>query len=219
MICASAYADPGFVLSPTGQATGNTCQSYALGVALAFKRDPLFKVNTAAELRSVELGIREEIKKVSGTNDVSHDHIKQGFDAYTKGIYKLTFKDVTIPDVGSEAGRRSGITSAALVPANFLLGAVVKDVVLASATRIDANPYGSGHIFTVLGADGPPNSGQRLLILNSAVKVKDKTRNTCTDGVPDDPGPYTAELSWKSISDINFKPFGGKIRLWFVEKS
>ena len=184
----------------------------------SLKKDPRFKVDTASELRATELGIRAEITKIAGATPVNHDHIRQGFEAYTKGAYSLTFKDVAQTDVGDEAGKRSGVTSASSVPESFLLGAVIKDVLLASASQIEGNTYGAGHIFTMLGEDGPPNSNQRLLILNSAVKVKDTTKNTCTDGVPDDPGPYTAQLSWKANSAITFNVFGGKVRLWMVEK-
>ncbi|MCZ8174095.1 MAG: hypothetical protein O9343_02790 [Burkholderiaceae bacterium] len=215
----SAFADPGFAVKPTGQALSSTCQSYALGLALAFKKDPGFKVGTAAELRGVELAIRAEIKKASGGASVNHAHVQKGFEAYTGGRYKLVFKDISEAEVGSEAGKRSGVSTGAVVPPVFLLGVAVKDVVLASATRIGTDSYGDGHIFTILGKDGPPNSNEKLLILNSAVKVKDLTRNSCTEGLPDDPGPYTAELSWKSVQEITFKQFGGKVRLWTVEKT
>ena len=205
-------------MRPTGQALSSTCQSYALGIALAFKRDPGFKVNTAAELRATEIAIRAEIKKAAGTSPVNHDHIKKGFEAYTGGVYKLNFRDVSEAQVGEEAGKRSGVVSKASVPADFLVGTVIKDVLLVSATKIGNDSYGSGHILTLLGKDGPPNSGQQLLILNSAIKVKDTERNTCVEGVPDDPGPYTAQLSWGLNSDITFKLFGGKVRLWAIEK-
>lgn len=212
-------ADPSFAIKPAGQALGSTCQSYALGLAIAFKRDPGFKVGTATQLRKVELAIRAEIKKASGTASINHAHVQKGFEAYTGGRYKLVFKDVAEAQVGTEAGKRSGVTSGAVVPPVFLLGVAVQDVVLASATRIGADTYGDGHIFTILGKDGPPNSNEKLLVLNSAVKVKDLTRNSCTEDLPDDPGPYTAELSWKPVQDIAFKQFGGKVRLWTVEKN
>ena len=95
---------------------------------------------------------------------------------------------------------------------------MVKDVVLASANKIGNDTYGSGHIFTMLGIDGPPNSNQQFLVLNSAIKVKNDSRVQCQDGIPDDPGPYSALLSWKKNGDIDFKQFqSGKARLWLVE--
>lgn len=219
IVATSVSADPRFAVAPTGQALSSTCQSYALGLALAFKRDPAFKIDTASQLRTTESAIREQIKEAAGGASVNHDHVKKGFDTYTGGKYKLVFKDVDVTQVGEEAGKRSGVTVANIVPQNFLLGAVVKDVTLASATKIGKDSYTAGHIFTILGKDGPPNSNEKLLTLNSAVKVKNLTKNMCEDGIPDDPGPYTAELSWMLGSNITFKMFGGKVRLWMVEKT
>jgi len=214
---ATVRAEPGFVVQPIGQATNSTCQSYALGVALAFKRDAQFKLTTAADLRKTELAIRAAIKSAAGTESVNHDHIKKGFESFTNGIYKLKFRVVDLAQVGEEVKKRSGVTSP--VPLEFLLGAIVKDVVLASATMIDNYPYSQGHIFTLLGADGPPNSNQKLLILNSAIKVKGIERNSCSEDLPDDPGPYTAGLSWKDFNSIKFKVNSpGKVLLWTIEK-
>jgi hypothetical protein len=216
---AGACAAPGFVVTPAGQATGSTCQSYALGIALAFKRDASFKIDSASDLRKVELAIRSEIKKAAGTNPVSHDHIVKGFSAYTGGKYKLQFRDVDLAGVGDIVAARTGIANANAAPPNFLLGDAVKDVVLASATKIDSDAYGSGHIFSMFGVDGPPNSNQKFLVLNSAVKVKNTSQNACVGGIPDDPGSYTAGLSWKSANAIEFKALApGKIRLWNVDK-
>jgi hypothetical protein len=219
-VLTSATAAPGFIVEPSGQATNHTCQSYALGVALAFKRDPAFNLLTAAELRKAELGIRQEIVKARGNApEVTHEHIKAGFANYTGGRYRLVMEDVDIATMGQRISARTGVSSAD-IPPTFLLGATVKDVVLSSATRIENDSYGSGHIFTMLGVDGAPNSNQRVLVLNSAVKVKGQERNSCMDGVPDDPGPYTASLAWKPVSRITFKPFSpGKVRLWTVEKN
>lgn len=219
VLSGSVLANPGFAVTPTGQALSSTCQSYALGLALAFKRDPNFKVDTASQLRAIELAIRTQIEKVAGTASVNHDHIRAGFESFTGGKYKLVFKDVDVASVGDEAGKRSGVAVANVVPQTFLLGAVIKDVTLASATKIGGDSYAAGHIFTILGKDGPPNSNEKLLVLNSAVKVRNLTKNMCLDGVPDDPGSYTAEISWKDGKDITYKLFGGKVRLWFIEKT
>ena len=214
-----ALAGGGFVVEPAGQATGSTCQSYALAVALATKKDPNFEIDTAADLRKAESAIRAEIKKQAGTSDVSHAHIQTGFQKFTGGKYTLKFKDVPEPDIGTVVGKATGITSAGAVPSSFLLGSVVNNVVLASATKIGQDTYGAGHIFTIYGVDGPPNSDRRYLILNSAVKVKDK-RFTCEENLPDDPGNYSASLGWKKTGEIAFKPVSGdKIRLWTVEKA
>lgn len=212
-----AFAASGFIVEPAGQATGDTCQSYSLAVALATKRDAAFKFDTAAELRKAEVAIRSSIKKAAGQSSVTHAHIQSGFSNYTSGNYELKFSDVEEADIGDVISSATGITSAQMTPATFLLGAIVKDVMLASATKIGADSYGAGHIFTIYGVDGPPNSNRRYLILNSGLKVKDK-RYTCQDGLPDDPGDYSAWLGWTKSADIKFKSLGTKVRLWRIEK-
>lgn len=212
----------GFLVTPTGQATGDTCQSYVLALALAIKADSAFPISTAAELRKGELGIRRSIEAAANEhpNDpsVNHDDIRKGFERYTLGRYVARVSDIDLPSLTAEAGKRTGVTSAQYIPSAFLLGAVVKDVVISSATRIGSASYKNGHLFAILGTDGPPNSNQRLLVMNSGVKVKDQTRNACIPGIPDDPGPYTASLSWVPVSDIAFKAFGNKLKMWIVEK-
>jgi hypothetical protein len=218
LFSSAALGGGGFVVEPAGQATGSTCQSYALAVALATKNDAVFKIHTAADLRKAETAIRAEIKKLAGTSDVTHAHVQSGFEKFTGGKYTLKFKDVPEPDIGTVVGQVTGIKSAAAVPPSFLLGAIVKDVILASASKIGPDTYNSGHIFTIYGVDGPPNSNRRYLILNSGVKIKDK-RFMCEESLPDDPGDYSASLTWKKTGEIAFKPISGdKIRLWTVEK-
>jgi hypothetical protein len=211
-------AQSSFLVRPSGQADYSSCQSYALAVALAFKQDPVFPIKTAADLRKAETSIRTEIKKAAGSNRVSHDHIGSGFLAYTKNLYELKITSVSEPELGDQIGERTGVKSKASAPPEFLFGMVVKDVVLTSTTKIGAYPYEDGHIVAVLGVDGPPNSSRSYLLLNSGVKVKDKTQKTCSEEIPDDPGPYTALLSWVPTSEVSFKSFGGSLKLWRVEK-
>ena len=207
-----------FLVQPTGQATGNTCQAYSLAVALAFKRDPNFKVDTAAQLRAVEQAIRAEIVRAAAGAPVSHAHIVKGFQAYTANKYKLTMKAFPVAEIGDKVKVRTGVSSQAATPPSFLLGQVVKDVLLASATKIGNDAYKDGHIFAMLGMDGPPNSNQQFLLLNSALHIKPNQPIQCVDGVPDDPGNYTALLSWKRSGDIAFKPdAAGKVLVWQID--
>src|SRR4051794_28771475 len=85
IVSTPAMAAPSFVVKPVGQALSNTCQSYALGVALAFKQDPAFRIDTSAQLRAAELAIRSQIKAAAGAEPVNHDHVKKGFEAFTGG--------------------------------------------------------------------------------------------------------------------------------------
>jgi hypothetical protein len=223
LLTSTAHADPGFVVtSTTGQANFSSCQSYALAVALAFKRDPAFPITTWAELRKTELGIRGKIEAVRNArdpkSDVNHDDISAGFLNYTAAKHRLVRSTADLTALGQAVASRSGVSTAASVPASFLLGATVKDVLLSSATQIEGYSYKSGHIFTILGVDGPPNSDQRYLVLNSAAKKGAQTVVTCQDGLPDDPGPYQASLAWVKVTDITLKAFGdNKFSLWKVE--
>lgn len=193
-----------------------------LANALAYNKDKAFRIETSAELRDAERQIRKAIELAASAHpdkpEVNHDDIRRGFEAFTSGVYTLRTRDLELAALSDEVGKRSGVTSAAAVPPTFLLGAVVADVAISSAKKIGGYTYADGHLFTILGIDGPPNSSRRFLILNSAVKVKDLTRNACSDGVPDDPGPYTASIKWYSQSDIEFKTYGGMLKLWTVEK-
>jgi hypothetical protein len=209
----------GIIVEPSGQATTQSCQSYVLALALAFKNDPAFRISTAADLRKAETDIREAIVARAAGADVNHDHVKKGFEDYTAGKYVLRIRDVDTAQLVDLSSQRTGVTSASQVPLNFLLRSVVKDVAISSATKIGSDSYANGHIFTILGVDGPPNSNQRVLLLNSAVKSGGTTRNACTPGLPDSPGPYTASATWRKVADIEFKKFGGKVKLWTVEKS
>jgi len=216
--CCKASAQSSFLLQPTGQANYETCQSYSLAVALAIKHDAAFPIVTAADLQKTELAIRAEIKKVAGNTSVNHAHIEAGFKAFTNGAYILKIENLPEDQLGEKIGQYTGISNKAAVPPSFLLDSTVKDVVLTSTTRIGSNKYASSHIIAAFGMDGPPNSNRSYLFLNSAVKAKDKTKNVCQEGIPDDPGPYTALLSWVSTSEIDFTKFGGVVKLWRVQK-
>ena len=224
LLCAAVFfsckalAQSSFLLQPTGQANYETCQSYSLAVALAIKRDATFPIVTAADLRNTELAIRAEITKAAGNASVNHSHIEAGFKAFTKGAYILKIENIPEDQLGEKIGQHTGIVNKAAVPPSFLLGSTIKDVVLTSTTRIGSNKYASGHIIAAFGVDGPPNSNRSYLFINSAVKERDKTKNVCREGIPDDPGPYTALLSWVSTREIDFTKFGGVVKLWKVQK-
>jgi hypothetical protein len=216
---------PGIIVAqPVGQATGSTCQSYVLALALAFKRDKAFALKTTQELRTAEMEIRSlivaEFKKDHPAATVpkpTHKHVASGFAAFAKGKYKLVIRDVDLPALSDAAGIRTGITGEGSVPPSFLLGDIVKDVIISSATKIGKDPYKEGHLFTILGISGPPNSQRRFLILNSAVKGQNSSQNACSDGVPDEPGHYTASVSWWGQTDVDFKLFGNKVKSFTVE--
>ncbi|CAN4277583.1 hypothetical protein LJR125_000440 [Pseudoxanthomonas sp. LjRoot125] len=131
-------------------------------------------------------------------------------------LKKRTHRDIV--QMGAAIIEQTGVQSASQVPAEFLLGAAVKDVLLVSVTRVRNDHYPEGHFVTLMGVDGPPTSSRRYLVLNSGVKIKDKWRNTCSEDVPDEPGQYTGQLSWISSEDIQFKSWeNGAYMTWRLE--
>ena len=214
----SARAQASFVQAPSGQSTPVSCQSYSLAVALAFKKDPAFSIDTAADLRRVEDAIRKAIESAQGkASSVTHEHIIAGFQAYTGGRYTLKSRLVDLPTLGDLVASASGITSTTSTPLSFLLGASVRDVLLTSVSRVGSSRYSSGHIITLMGIDGPATSSRSYLVLNGGIKVGGLAeQRACEEGIPDKPSKYGASVSWVGSADIDFKPFNGKYLVWTV---
>lgn len=219
----SQIVTPQFTVETAGQYNYSSCQSYALSAALAFKRDVRWPINSAHQLRLAEEDLRKRIidkapKDQNGKPDVQHGHIIAAFAEYTGGAYVVKqkyYKD--IPALDDAIAQRTGVTDAKYVGTGFLLGAVVKDVLVASVTRIGDKTYAQGHLVTFLGVDGPPSSERRYLVLNSAVSVDGQNVLTCQEGIPDKPGPYRGLVSWVLVKDIVFKQDGNGILSWRVE--
>lgn len=207
------------VTDQVGQANFSSCQSYALAIALAFKRDPAFPITSWTQLRDAELSIRSRIVAARDAHggDVTHADVKAGFEDYTSGTHHLVQRSLDITALGSLVANRTGISNASALPPTFLLGASVKDVVLSSANAINGYTYKSGHIFTIMGVDGPPTSDRRYLVLNSAASRNGQSSVACRDGFPDDPGPYQASLAWVPSDAITFKTSGSTYTAWTID--
>jgi len=221
VVSQSAYAQLRFLQEPVGQFNGYSCQSYALAVALAFRKDGNFQISTADQLRRSEEEIRVKILAAKGSAaEVTREHVKAGFKAFTGGAYVVKEKVVNdIPTLGDSTSSITGISVASTVPPAFLIGATVKDVVLTSVTRVGTSNYPSGHFISLLGVDGPPNSSRKYLVLNGGIKVDGlPAKLTCVDGVPDKPSKYDAGISWLTGEDLDFKAFAGKYVVWTVGK-
>ncbi len=208
-----------------GQATNDTCQSYVLAIALAFKNDSNFKMKDWAELRKMENLIRTEVKKnmdARSANLASPEDSKKAIEYVTQGKYTLNYKDDALDpaDFQKKIKDTTGVSSRSAfdnVP-SFLVGSIVKDVIITSALRIAAKSYKSGHQFAILGVSSSvPSSKVEYLVLNSAARGKnasEKQIDVCEVGVPDEKSPYFASLGW--TSDIEFNPPGGKMRAWQI---
>ena len=225
---AAQGADPTFIIDrQVGQATNDTCQSYVLAIALAFKRDPHIPLKSWRDLRDLELKLRQQVVIARDARQAgvppadrltSQADSAKAVEAVTGGVYTLSYRTVTEPDLGALVAATTGVGSKAAAGLSFVLGAAVKDVVISSATQIGSKPYRRGHQFAILGVDGPPNSTRQYLVLNSAAyKVKGRQAfNSCQDGLPDDAGPYFPSLSWHD--DITFNPDSGKVRAMTITR-
>lgn len=220
--------DPTFLIDQqVGQATGDTCQSYVLAIALAFKRDPQLPLRSWRDIRDLETRLRTEVVKARDLRlpDVqekqrlaSPDDSAKAVQAVTGGRYTLKSSTNDIAQFGQLVGQRTGVTTEVDLTPSFLIGGLVKDVVVSSAKKIGEKSYNSGHQFAIFGVSGPPNSDRKYLVLNSAAyrKKGEQLFNSCQEGLPDDPGPYFPSLSWRS--DIQWNPDGSHVRGMTVEK-
>ncbi len=215
---------PSFMIGQQiGQKDFWSCQSYALAVALAFKRDPDFPVTSWSELRNTESGIRAEIISDNGgsVEKISRQNVINGFAKFTHKQYSLIDKPADLVKLGTLIVERTGVSNASQLQNSFPLGPTVKDVLLTSVTRIGKKTYGDGHYIAIFGVDGPPNSQRRYLVMNSAVimdpKGVDKHYFACTRDLPDNKGPYEAGLNWIPSDEIDFKDFGSALSAMTVE--
>ncbi len=222
--------NPTFIIEKqVGQATGHTCQSYVLAIALAFKRDPQVPLHTWRQLRDVETRIRAEIVKARDArlpkDTPAKDRLAIPVDSAkavqlaTNDKYTLAYKALDAVEFGKFTGARTGVTAKVDLQPSFIIGGLVKDVVISSAKKIGGEPYTSGHQFSILGISGPDNSTREYLVLNSAAykaKPGEQLFNSCQDELPDQAGPYFPSLSWRNDIEWNFD--GNKLRAMTVEK-
>lgn len=217
LLCGALPAHPANVTeiieTPIPQATSQTCQSYSAAVLLAFENDPQFPISTLEQLRDAEVGIRQDIEDSAQGAAIAHKDIIAGFEKYTNGVY--TLKEITFDDVvaaGDYIGNSTGITTKLPFP---IATSAIQIPVMVSVTRIGPNTYKDGHVVTIFGIDGPPNSSREFLILNSAVKMGEDVKSYCDPDEPASQTTYSALTSW--TNDIEFKQFAdGKFRGFIV---
>lgn len=223
--------EPTFIIDQqVGQATGHTCQSYVLAIALAFKLDPGIPLKSWRDIRDLEGRLRAEVVKARDARQptvpvdkrlVSPADSAQAVEVVSGGTYTVTYKTYDETQFVQAVGARTGVSTAIGLRPSFLIGGLVKDVLISSARKIGDKPYNSGHQFAILGVSGPQNSSSALrqyLVLNSAAyrKPGEQAFNTCQDRMPDDPGPYFPSLSWRN--DIEWNLDNGRMRAMTVDR-
>jgi hypothetical protein len=202
--------------TPIPQYTTQTCQSYSAAVLLAFQNDPAFPIDTLAALRDAEVAIRTQIEALAmarnhvddnGNLAPTHDDVMDGFKAYTSNLYTLDRTTVSdILGVGKFVGNETGITDAGAVPFPILPSAVQQPVMI-SVKRLGQNVYKAGHLVTVFGVSGPPDSNRQYLILNSAVKIGQGAALFCDPNEPATQTSYGALTSW--TNDLEITDYSG----------
>ncbi len=198
------------------QATTNTCQSYAVMLALAAQDDPSFPIENFQHLREAEANFRAIAESKKG-GPYGHKALKAAIEDYTNGKYTLQIETINtgIVDWLARVKELTVFSSSADVMISQLSGSSFP-VILTSVDRFGGNSYGSGHIITVLGIAGTGlDSTTEIIAFNSAIKGSGSI-NTCQPG--DQPGDMRYTAGVVSTKDYLLKEFGGGLRLLFLQK-
>jgi hypothetical protein len=198
------YADP------TPQSTSQTCQSYAMMLALAAEGDPAFPIATFGELRAAEQAFRTIAEATPG-GPYGHGALGVALKSYTGDAYRLVIEDR--PDIVAFLQRVRELTTLTSARDVLLAQLTGKNfpVVMTSVTAYAGNTYATGHIITLLGVAGSGiNSTTEIVAFNSAVKGSGSI-NRCEPGMQPGDLRYTAGVT--TSNDFTLKAFGGSYRI------
>lgn len=214
-----AQAGPADIaLQPSPQEFTNTCQSYSMGLAMAFHPASPYKADTPVELRDLERRLRDAITANAAAHnrtEIMQEDWRAAMLAVSSGTLRLAYK--TFGDLDS-AMRFVGITTGITTPDTLgttLSIVLVKTPVLMSFHKIGGSDYrgaaGTGsHVVTIFGVQLPPATmtdaaKPRLLLVNSAVKYKGGVKNICNATDLSDRDRYTALATY--TADYTMKRF------------
>jgi hypothetical protein len=190
------------------QAQVDTCQSYAMVLALAAKGDPAFPITTFEEIRQGEADFRQIAAGIPG-GPFGHEALKQAVSNYTSGAYRLA---VEYPgtDLVAWLSRVRALTTLD-GSADALIGRLTGQkfpVVLTSVTRFGDSTY-PRHIMSILGLIGSGlNSNTQLLAFNSAIKGQGGSVNRCVSGTQPGDERYKAGVVSTNNFTLNEFNFG-----------
>jgi len=216
VVCGNAHAID--LYSDTlPQAQLDTCQSYAVVLALAAKGDPAFPMTTFAEIRKGEADFRQIAAGIPG-GPFGHDALKQAVDNYTSGAYRLAIEEPGT-DIVAWLSRVRALTTLD-GSADALIGKLTGTsfpVVLTSVTKFGDSSYATGHILSVLGVIGSGiNSSTQLLAFNSAIKGEGGSVNRCEPGTQ--PGDERYKAGVVATNNFVLKQFP-KYLIMHLEKN
>ncbi len=195
------YADP------KPQAQSDTCQSYALMLALAAQGDNAFPIKTFSELRKSEADFRAVAAGFPG-GPFGHDALRRAVAAYTGGAYSLEIEDVG-NDITKWMSRVRQLTLQKTTLGIFLdqLTGQNFPVILTSVTQFDESSYAGGHIMAVLGLAGSGlDSSTRIIAFNSAIQGGGSI-NQCEAGTQ--PGDMRYKAGVVSTNTFQLKSYPG----------
>jgi hypothetical protein len=215
------------VMNPIPQAYSNTCQSYALGFALARAGVPGFRLDTLAEVRALEARVRAAIDAEVEAGETAYHHAVwiRAVKRLTSNNYVLNRKEYTTADaLMNDIAAKTGITAAGTLGPVLSVSASATPV-MTSFRKIRGNTYATGHIVTVFGLDrpsGPVTTVPKLMLLNSAVKRPQAAPPVYAAlcSASDLPGDlrYTGALALEA--DYELTSYSGKyVLLWVSRRS
>lgn len=197
------------------QAQTNTCQSYAIMLALAAKGDSRFPIVTFAQLRQAEARFRQLAEKAPG-GPYGHVAFQSAVRDYTGGAYELVI-ETTHNDIVKWLGRVKELTTLHS-SRDALIAKLTKThfpVVLTSVTKLGSSTY-DGHLIAVLGVVGSGlNSSTEVLTFNSAIKGQNNTINRCEPGMQ--PGDMRYQAGVISTNDFSIKSYPG-LRIFYLRQ-
>lgn len=214
-----ALAQLQVVLDPKPQFAGNSCRSYGLALAIGTLPASPFPVANAKQLRELEKQLQARLQAIGGANGASnHEVWRKAVHELSSGKLELVLEYPTTYEAVYARVKDLTKVSAANALGPVMTIALGATPVMTSVLAVGDTPYPSGHIVTVYGVSAEPITPTPLVILNSAVKVADKTKIACEiDDVPND-------SKWSAIASLEprytLKKFGnGYLVMWVRKKS
>ena len=225
-----------FVQEPMPQALSNSCQSYALSLALGVDTRNPTPIATPKDLRQAELKLRTALvaeaaalNKKEGKSKgkdgyyepTSHAVWASVLPRYSSGKFVLKQQFLpTIEAVAAKVAEITGVPDVSTWPMEFS-AALVKQPALVSFSRIGKDSYASGHIVAVLGVvPSPPRSpvqSPKLLLVNSAAKSKSTKQVLQCDVTAPEWGDEHYAAVTVTTSDYQLKNYGAGFSVMWLE--
>jgi len=230
-LCEATAGPIDIVIDPAPQAFSNTCQSYSLGLAMAFEPTSPYQAGTATELRDLEENLRQAIDDSVSQHPKSERPDGPIRDDWRAAVEKVTSNALTVKwksfnDLDSAmrfVGDKTNVTDPESL-GTTLSAALVKTPVLLSFKRVQGSSYSTSHIVTVFGVELPQaslaeNAHPKLVIVNSAVKYAGGVKNVCSVSDLSDADRYQATSVL--TDDYDFNLFSGNTYLvtWVEPKN